>query len=130
MLFFYLFLPFSSKTKRCHLSLRHNSCFALVFKHDDVVQPLVLTQTVQPRHGNIINIALFICILRTVPPCMQVQLFPANSLVPASSATWCTRQPPIHAMFLAANHDFVRETVLYLVVPAMKEDVERSLTII
>jgi hypothetical protein len=74
-MFLYLFLPFGSKTKRHHPSLRHNSRFALVFKQRRRCATLFLTQTAHPRHGNIINIALFICILRTVPPRLQLQPF-------------------------------------------------------
>jgi len=71
----FVFLSFSSKTKRRHPSFRHNSCFCShFFKKDDVVLPFVLTHTAQPLHENIINIALSICIMRTVPP--RLQFFP------------------------------------------------------
>jgi len=73
--FFICFCLSVQKTKRHHPSLRHNSCFALIFKQRRRRATLVLKQTAQPHHGNIINIALFIYILRTVPPRLQLQPF-------------------------------------------------------
>jgi len=57
-------------------------------------------------------------------------LFPANYLALHPLQPGVQDSPPFHAMFLAANYDFARETAAYLVVPTMKKDAERSLTII